>query len=95
MLEWRSSVLSVLLQVLHEGACEHMRCLAFLRTGAIETTRASLHFATCAKSVQMRPRVNKIVDSKAQIKQLMEETAWLKKQLVCGDAFVFERAANV
>ena len=35
----------------------------------------------------MRPRVNKIVDSKAQIKQLMEETAWLKKQLVWGDGF--------
>ena len=45
-------------------------------------TRAALHFATCAKSVQMRPRVNRVLDSKAQIKQLMREIASLRKKLV-------------
>eukprot|EP00210_Caulerpa_lentillifera_P006487 g6198.t2 len=47
----------------------------------MDMTRAALHFATCAKKVQMRPQINRVVDSKAQLKQLMEETRLLKKQL--------------
>jgi len=50
--------------------------------GAVDMSRAALHFATCAKKVQMRPQINRVIDSKAQLKQLMEETRLLKKQLV-------------
>lgn len=51
-------------------------------TGAIDTSRAALHFATCAKNVRMQPKVNEVIDSKAMMKRLQAEITQLRKQLV-------------
>lgn len=78
---WPSFAQSVLLPVLHFHLSCEIRSVV-CHKGAIDNTRAALHFATCAKEVQMRPQVNRVLDSKAQLKKLMQETEYLKKQLV-------------
>lgn len=67
-------------------------CDLLVVLGAVDMSRAALHFATCAKKVQMRPQINKVIDSKAQLKQLMEETRLLKKQLVLSHHPIFNKS---
>lgn len=62
--------------------------------GAVETTRATLHFALCAKKIQMSPKVNRVLHSKAQIQRLKQEIADLKKELVRQMDFDFARFMN-
>ncbi|GMH45810.1 hypothetical protein BSKO_13773 [Bryopsis sp. KO-2023] len=56
-------------------------CTLSPASGAVETTRAALHFATCAKNVKMQPKVNEVVDNKAMIKRLQAEIMLLRRQL--------------
>jgi hypothetical protein len=54
-----------------------------LPAGSVETTRAALRFATCARSVVMQPRLNEVLDDRESVIRTMQaEICLLRTQLV-------------
>jgi hypothetical protein len=61
---------------------------------AAEMTRQALFFASTAKRVQLQPKVNEVVNSKALLRKMQAEIALLRRQLVRGH-LPHEDPANV
>lgn len=56
-------------------------CTISPASGSVDNTKSAVQFATFAKNVVMRPRVNRVDDKKALIKQLHERISILQQQL--------------
>ena len=50
--------------------------------GAVEMSKAALHFANAATKVTMQPVVNEVLNERARIRQLQTEINSLRQQLV-------------